>query len=681
MSNRLGATSSPYLQQHARNPVDWQPWDDAALAQAKRENKPILLSVGYSACHWCHVMEHESFEDDEVARAMNADFVNIKVDREERPDIDQVYQRAHSLLTRQNGGWPLTMFLTPDGTPFFGGTYFPKQSAYGRPGFLELLPKVAQAYREQGETIAAQNARLREWMAKLEPEASDAVLPADSLARAWHKLAGSFDPLQGGFGTAPKFPHAPELELVLHRMTHGGDAEARNVLDVTLSRMADGGIHDQLGGGFCRYSVDAEWTIPHFEKMLYDNAMLLGLYADYGRHARDPAALAVAGDIVGWMLREMRAPDGAFYSSLDADSEGEEGRFYVWLVDEVRATLDADEWAVAAPRWGLDGRPNFEQHAWNLRVSSPLIDIAAHLGLEPQVAASRVASARDKLFAVRTRRVRPALDDKILTAWNALAIGGLARAARVTGGNAQWQRLAFDALDTLRATAWRDGRLRATRQRGDATLNAYLDDYALLLAALIECLQLDFRAPDLEWAVELAEALLAHFEDRTLGGFWFVSHDHESLILRHKPGQDGATPSGNGVAALALARLAVIAGDPRYADAARRTVVVFTPMLNGTPESCPTLLLAHDALARPPALVLLDGDAAMTRDWRDAALRDAPDALVIDVAGRTDVPAVLVKGAREMHGAVAFVCRDFTCLPRIDSLAELATALARGAEV
>ncbi len=675
MPNRLADTASPYLQQHAGNPVDWQPWDAASLAESLRDNKPILLSVGYSACHWCHVMEHESFEDAEVARAMNAHFVNIKVDREERPDIDQIYQRAYSLLTQQSGGWPLTMFLTPDGTPFFGGTYFPKQSARGRPGLLELLPKVAEAYATQREAIDAQNARLRESMAKLEPQASGAALPPDVLQRAWDKLARSFDPLHGGFGSAPKFPRAPELGLALQRMTHAGDAEARNVLQVTLARMADGGIHDQLGGGFCRYSVDAEWTIPHFEKMLYDNALLLPVYAGYARAASDAPALAVAQGIVDWLAREMRAPDGAFYSSLDADSEGEEGKFYVWDAAEVRACVSDDEWAVVAPHYGLDRPPNFEQHAWNLRVSVPLVDIAARLRIAPSEASARLASARAKLFAARTTRVRPALDDKILTAWNALAIGGLARASRACGGNAAWSALAFGALDALFARAWRDGRLFATRQHGEATLNAYLDDHAFLLAALVECLQLDFRAQDYTRACAVADALLQHFEDRQAGGFFFVSHDHEALFLRHKPGQDATTPAGNGVAALALARFAVIAGEPRYADAARRTLALFAPMLSRAPDGSVTMLLADAALTTPPALVILDGDGGQSQAWREAATRADADAIVIDIAGRDDVPAALVKGARVRDAAAAHVCRDYTCLPRIDTLDALSATL------
>jgi uncharacterized protein YyaL (SSP411 family) len=678
MSNRLAGTASPYLQQHATNPVHWQPWDDAALAQARRERKPILLSIGYAACHWCHVMEHESFEDVDVARAMNESFVNVKVDREERPDLDQIYQRAHSLLTRQTGGWPLTLFLAPDGTPFFGGTYFPRHPAYGRPGFLDLLGRVAQAWREQGDAIDAQNARLREWMQKLEPQAPQPPAP-DARETAFQRYARIFDPVHGGFGGAPKFPHAPELELVLDRFVETGDAEARNMLELTLARMAAGGIHDQLGGGFCRYSVDAEWSIPHFEKMLCDNALLVGLYASYAARTGNAALAGVADDIVAWIAREMRAPDGALYSSLDADSEGEEGRFYVWTADDVRARLDDGEWAVAAPHWGLDRAPNFEGRAFNLRVVQPLIDVAARVGVPPELAAARLASARAKLLAARDARVRPGLDDKILTAWNALAIGGLARAAREGRGTPSddARALAFAALDALRARAWQDGRLRATRQHGEAMLNAYLDDHAFVLAALVECMLLDFRAADFAWACEVADALIERFEDRERGGFFMTSHDHEALILRHKPGQDAATPSGNGAAALALAQLAVIAGDVRYATAARGAVDAFGKSIAEAPEVFVTLLRADAALAAPPALVIVDGDPAATPAWCAAARASDPRVLVIDVAGRGDVPDALRKGPRIAQAAGAYVCRDFTCLPRVDTLEGLEAALAR----
>ena len=369
MANRLAGASSPYLRQHANNPVAWLPWSEEALTLARHENKPILLSIGYSACHWCHVMAHESFEDPAVAAVMNERFVNIKVDREERPDLDQIYQTAHALMTRRSGGWPLTVFLTPDGAPYFAGTYFPKQPRYGMPGFLDLLPRIADAFHEQGPAIAEQAERLSRALEALEPANPASVLPSAAPAQELERLTQAFDPVDGGFGGAPKFPHAAELDFCLRAWKLRGDDGARTIVRTSLERMAAGGIFDQLGGGFCRYSVDAHWSIPHFEKMLYDNAALLALYADAARALDEPRFGAVAKAIVAWLVREMRAPDGAFYSSLDADSEGVEGKYYVWTRDEARAVLSDDEWTVAAAHYGLDGPPNFEQHAFNLRVA------------------------------------------------------------------------------------------------------------------------------------------------------------------------------------------------------------------------------------------------------------------------------------------------------------------------
>jgi uncharacterized protein YyaL (SSP411 family) len=676
MANRLAGETSPYLLQHADNPVDWYPWGEEALAHARSEGKPILLSVGYSACHWCHVMAHESFEDPEVAGVMNASFVNIKVDREERPDLDQIYQAAHALLTRRSGGWPLTMFLTPEGAPFYGGTYFPKHGRYGLPGFLDLLPRVATAYREQGAAIAAQSVEIGHALARSAPapRGGDA-LPSSASAAALAELLRQFDPIHGGFGGAPKFPHETELEFSLREHALTADASALEVARVTLERMADGGIHDQLGGGFCRYSVDAEWTIPHFEKMLYDNGPLLALYADLARVTGDPRGAEVARGIVGWLTREMRAPDGAFYSSLDADSEGEEGKFYVWTGEQAKAALAPDEYAVAAMHYGLDRPPNFEGRAWNLRVAVPVAEVAGRSGLSPAVAAQCLAAARTALFDARTRRVHPGLDDKVLTSWNALAIGGLARAARALG-EPEWIDLAAGAADALRRSAWRDGRLLATRKGERAHLNAYLDDYAFLLAALVELMQARFRRDDYLWARALADVLLEWFEDRGQGGFFFTSHDHERLFHRTKPGYDNATPSGNGIAARALIALGHLCSELRYLEAAERTLRLFAPMLERSPAGHTSLVAALEDLREPPTTVLLAGDAPTCSAWqRDLERTLRPRVRVFNVAGIV-LPGELVRGAPPERGAAAWVCLGTQCLPALTTLVAIERALA-----
>jgi hypothetical protein len=679
MPNRLAGQTSPYLLQHATNPVDWHPWDESALAQARATGKPILLSVGYSACHWCHVMAHESFEDPDVAALMNDLFVNIKVDREERPDLDQIYQTAHALLTQRSGGWPLTMFLTPAGEPFFGGTYFPRESRFGLPGFRDLLPRIAAAYRERGAEIAEQNVRLIEALASLEPRTAPArELPEGAPSAALAELKERFDPEWGGFGAAPKFPHAAELELCLREAVRTNDADALAVVEVTLSRMADGGIHDQLGGGFSRYSVDAFWAIPHFEKMLYDNGPLLGLYADLARHTGVRRFARVARGIVDWMEREMRAPDGAFYSSLDADSEHEEGKFYVFDKNEIRALVGESDYALVAPYWGLDRAPNFEGHAWHLVVARPLAEVAAQQGLSEDDANARQERARETLFAARAKRIAPGRDGKILTSWNALAIAGLARAARALD-EPSFAELALAAADALRASAWRDGRLLATRKDGTAQLNAYLDDYAFLLAAQIELMQTCFRVADFAWALALADVLLAQFEDREGGGFWFTSHDHERLIHRTKPGQDNATPSGNAVAARALIALGHLAAKPRYVESAERALRLFAPALSRAPSGFATMIAALEDAIAPPTFVILDGDRAICADWQRSLERTLrPAVRIVDVSGAAELPPPLAKGPRPATGAVAWICAGASCLPPVTSLAAVARALDDG---
>jgi uncharacterized protein len=674
--NRLAGETSPYLLQHADNPVDWHPWGEEAFARARAEGKPVLLSVGYSACHWCHVMAHESFEDSDVAASMNEHFVNIKVDREERPDVDQIYQTAHALMTRRSGGWPLTVFMTPQGDPFFAGTYFPKDGRYGLPGFRDLLPHIARVYREKGDVIAAQGDELKRALASLEPESEPgAPLPDDARNRALDEMRSTFDAVHGGFGGAPKFPHVPELQLALSEHAERPSSGALPIAALTGLKMAEGGIHDQLGGGFCRYSVDREWQIPHFEKMLYDNGPLLGLYADLAAVTRDPLFERAAHGIVAWLTREMRAGDGAFYSSLDADSEGEEGKFYVWQRDEIRSLLSAEEYEVAAPYFGLDGTPNFEGHAWNLRLAKPIAQVASDAGIALPDAQARLESARAKLFAARERRQHPGLDDKILTSWNALAIAGLARASRRLEMPA-WADLAFSAVDAVKRTAWRDGRLLATRKGERVHLNAYLDDYAFLLSALDELMQTRFRLDDYAWAREIAEVLLDQFEDREAGGFYFTSHDHEQLIHRGKPGHDNATPSGNGVAAGALIALGHLAGEPRYVEAAERAVRLFAPQLAQAPRGFSTLIAALDALQSPPATVLLVGDPATTAKWHTSLGTSLfPSVRVYDVAG-SGLPPELRKGLFPDSGAAAWVCRGTSCLPPIATLAGVQRELA-----
>ena len=675
MSNRLAHETSPYLQQHAQNPVDWYPWGKEALARAAKENKPILLSIGYSACHWCHVMAHESFENADVAAVMNELFVNVKVDREERPDLDQVYQLAHALLTRRSGGWPLTMVLTPRGEPFFGGTYFPPESRHGLPGFRDLLPRIAAAYRQQGSAIDEQNARLKEALASLAPEPAEGALPLAAVAAALKGLKGSFDSEHGGFGGAPKFPHPAELESCLRAFGMHGDTEALHMVELTLSHMAAGGILDQLGGGFCRYSVDAQWTIPHFEKMLYDNGPLLGLYADLARISATRAYAEVARGIVGWLAREMRANDGAFYSSLDADSEGEEGKFYVWTPPEVERLLSVDEYAVAAPHFGLDQPPNFEHEAWHLCVVVPLSAVAERIGITLPDAQTRLVSAKAALFAARSKRIRPSLDDKILTSWNALMIAGLARAARALD-EPQWADLAVTATDALRRTAWIDGRLLATRQGERAHLNGYLDDYAFLLLALVELMQTRFRREDYEWAHQLADVLLAQFEDSAKGGFWFTSHDHEALLQRQKPGPDNATPSGNGIAARSLIALGHLAGESRYVDAAERTVRAFAGSMRQSPGGYATLLGALEDLERPPGTILLSGDAEVCDSWQRTLEKGfRPKVRIFNVAGIALPPELLRAPAPAPGTAMAGVCRGTHCLPPVTSLAEIEALL------
>jgi len=669
MPNRLANETSPYLQQHAHNPVDWYPWGEAALAEAKRTGKPILLSVGYSACHWCHVMAHESFEDPGIAAVMNENFVNIKVDREERPDIDQIYQLAQAMLTGRNGGWPLTMFLSPDQQPFYGGTYFPNVSRYGMPAFPDLLKRVRAFYDQHPDDVRAQGDELSAALARTSPSAEHAgeALSAEPLEQAFQYLDDAFDARYGGFGGAPKFPHPDSIELLLRRYAAKGDARALEMATLTLRRMAEGGIYDQVGGGFARYSVDERWAIPHFEKMLYDNGWLLSLYADAWAITRDPLFARVCEETCAWVMREMQSPEGGYYSSLDADSEGEEGKYYVWTLDEARSLLDPAELEIASRTFGFDGPPNFEAHAWHPVIARPIDegDTASRKALD---------RARARLFAAREKRVRPGRDEKVLASWNALMIRGMAHAGR-TFGRGDWLDSARRALAFIRRDLWKDGKLLATARDGRAHLDAYLDDHAYLLAALLEMLEADFRVDDLAWAIEIADVLLTRFHDDAEGGFFFTSHGHETLIHRPKPGPDNATPSGNGVAAAALDRLAFITGDMRFAGAARDTVSLFFPAMRRHAASFGTMLGALEELLQPPSIVIVAGEGADAGRWRDM-LRAAylPTTLVLHVGAHPlDLPENLAKPPGT--GIRAWLCKGTECLPPFEDPAGLREAL------
>lgn len=671
--NRLAAETSPYLRQHAGNPVDWYPWGEEALALAKRQDKPILLSIGYSACHWCHVMAHESFEDEDTARVMNDLFVNVKVDREERPDLDKIYQLSHQLLTRRGGGWPLTVFISPhDQVPFFSGTYFPKEARYNLPGFVSLLQQVSRYYSEQKDAVANNGAAFREVLERVaadEGGAERAELNASLPQKLLRASDASFDRVNGGFGGAPKFPHPSTLEFLL-RQAAAGQASARTMLVLTLDKMAAGGIYDQIGGGFCRYAVDGEWQIPHFEKMLYDNGPLLALYAEAWQLTGAGNLRRVAEETAEWAIAEMQSAEGGYFSSLDADSEGEEGKFYVWDRGAVKGALSAEEYALLALHYGLNETPNFEGH-WHLHVEVPLEAVAERQGLSMERAQELLAAAKAKLMQIRSGRVRPGLDDKILTSWNALMIKGM-----VVAGSALQREDFIDsaqrAFDFAHSRLWREGRLLATCKDGQARHPAYLDDYAFLIDAGIELLQSRWRTEHLHWITQLADDLLERFEDKGQGGFYFTAHDHESLIHRPRPLGDESMPSGNGVAAGALARLGHLVGDVRYLEASERVLKCAAASMQRHPQSHASLFLALEEWLHPPRLVIVRGGEDEGRKWMEAAKSGyRPDTLCFVIPPEaTDLPGTLAD--RHFPGeSVAYVCEGGTCLPPLRSPREL----------
>ena len=677
-SNALINETSPYLLQHAHNPVYWYPWGQAALDLAKKYNKPILLSIGYSACHWCHVMAHESFENQQTADIMNELFINIKVDREERPDLDKVYQLAHQLITQRPGGWPLTMFLNPqDQYPFFGGTYFPPQPRYGMPAFSELLKKVAAFYQQYPQQIIQHQQSLHEAWTRYETTITNQEqrLTAEPLNQAREELAQNFDRNHGGFDQAPKFPHLSNIERLLHHyyLTNqqgDPDAEGLEMAVVTLKKMALGGIYDQLGGGFYRYSVDEAWTIPHFEKMLYDNGPFLTLYSEAWQITPQPLFEKVALATAAWVLRDMRSPEGGFYSTLDADSEGEEGKFYRWNRDQIRELLNDNLYPQFAYHFGLNRPANFEGH-WHLHVYHELEVTAQHFNLPVATMAEQLEQAKTILFQQRQQRISPGRDEKILTAWNALMIKGLAVAGRIFACQ-DYLQAAEQALDFVKNKLWVNGHLLVTYKDGQAKLNAYLDDYALLIDAILSLLQARWRDSDLIFAITLADVLLNEFADVQQGGFYFTAHNHESLISRPKSFADESLPSGNGIAALALGRLGYLLGESRYLQAAEQTLQASWPFLQQAASHHATLLSALEDYLLPPQIIILRGEPEVLTTWQTVCQQTyAPQRLCFAIPNSAaDLPGLLA--ARKPQAiTVAYVCEGHQCLAPITSLEEL----------
>ncbi len=682
--NRLSRESSPYLQQHAHNPVDWYPWGPEALEAARTLDRPIFLSIGYSACHWCHVMEHESFENPAIAGVMNEHYINIKVDREERPDLDQIYMSAVQALTGR-GGWPMSVFLTPQLEPFYGGTYWPPEPRMGMPGFRDVLERVHEAWDERRADVERGAAELTEAVSQIsQTHAAPETLEVSLLELAEKTRVRIADPVHGGFGQAPKFPHPVDLRLLLRTWKRFGHADARDLAVLTLNKMANGGIYDHLGGGFHRYSTDARWLVPHFEKMLYDNALLASAYLDALQATGDVHFAQVVRETMDYVLREMTHPDGGFYSTQDADSEGEEGKFFVWTTAEIESVLGAEASRFFCYCYDVTREGNWEGHTI-LNRPKPPAEAARVLGLSEADLERSLAASRQKLFARREERIHPGRDEKILAGWNGLMIAAMARAGRVLDEE-RFTTAASRAADFL-ITKLRtpEGRLLHVFKDGVARLAAYLDDYACAIDALAEVYQSTGEPRYLEFACELADDLIERFTDESTGGFFYTAHDHEPLIARSKDLHDSATPSGNGMAAYALLRLARLCGRHEFETAGRRTLEMLSGEMAHTTMGEGQALLALDDLLGPAyELVLVDGQSAAESEGvlRGINAQFLPNAVVarhahdaVDASISLVLQGIL-SGKRSIDGQpTLYVCERGTCRPSVVGVAAIEKTL------
>jgi uncharacterized protein YyaL (SSP411 family) len=671
MPNRLAQERSPYLLQHKDNPVDWYPWGPEAFERARREDKPVFLSIGYSTCHWCHVMEHESFEKDHVARVLNRDFVSIKVDREERPDVDDIYMSAVQTMTG-SGGWPLSLFLTPDAKPFHGGTYFPPEDRYGRPGFVTLLESVARAWKTRRAELEGSAGQLLAHLDELgQIAAGEAAVGPAVLETAARALSKEFDPRHGGFGGAPKFPPAMRLELLIRYWLRTGEPRAREIVETTLTRMAQGGMYDQVGGGFHRYSVDAQWLVPHFEKMLYDNALLARTYLLAARAFGAPEHARTARETLDYLLREMTPPGGGFFSAQDADSEGEEGTFYVWDPETLEAAVGKEAAPLLAARFGVTPEGNFERGRTVLSVVASIPELARKFDRTERQVSEILAAAREAMYAARARRVWPGTDEKLLTDWTALAISAFSLAARTLDEH-RYEEAARQAADRILANCRRDGELLHREKDGAAAISGFSSDYAFFIEALLDLYETTFESGYFRAALELQKQLDERFADPR-GGYYLASEKHDGLILRPRESLDGATPSSNSVAAMNLLRLASFTGETGYRGQAEKIFAAFSGYLTRAGTALPRMLAAVDfAFDAVPEIVLAGEpgrpDFEALRGAVFASRRVNRVLAHADSASSLQDVLPLVRGREARDGqAAAYVCRNFACgLPTAD---------------
>ena len=665
-ANRLIHETSPYLLQHAYNPVDWYPWNDEALARAKTEDKPILLSIGYSACHWCHVMERESFENDQIATLMNHHYVCVKVDREERPDLDEIYMQATLAMNQGHGGWPMTVFLTPDQRPIFAGTYFPPTEQWGRPGFSTVLEHIAAGWNTDRADIVESAARVTTQLWQSVQALSPTTVGQAELDAGMEQFARQFDPRFGGFGHAPKFPPATGLSFLLRHYHQTGHDQTVQIVRTTLDAMADGGIYDHIGGGFARYSTDERWLVPHFEKMLYDNALLAKTYVEAYQVTHDAHYQRIATEILEYIIREMTAPEGGFYSATDADSEGVEGKFFVWNPDQIRAIVSSDKDAARfCAYYDITPAGNWE-HQCIPNTPRTLEDVAQELGCAPDELRETIDRVRPLVYHARRQRIPPGLDDKVITAWNGMMSSAMAEAARVFG-QAHYLDVAQKAAHFLLTTLSRpDGGLYRTYRSGKAHLDAYLEDYAFLIEALIDVYEAGGEEPYLHEAVRLAERLTTDFFDKNHGGFFTTAHDHEPLLLRNREGQDGATPSGNAVAALALARLSFHFGREDFRQTATQAIRAHGRQIAQIPRGFAKSLMASDFLLHGPVELVLVGTPrqsaydALSTELRRHFVPHRVIAHVDPTTSSTTHPLLQNKTLRNGQPAL-YICRNGTC--------------------